>query len=300
MITGGAGFIGSNLAAALIRDYQVTVVDNLATGKRDNLPGQAHFIMGDVTGADFVSILAAQRPDIIVHLAAQVSVAQSVADPLFDLHNNLAGIVNLLEAARRYPVQKVIFASTAAVYGDPCALPINEEHPALPLSPYGISKYSSEHYLRFYAATYQVPYTILRFANVYGPLQDAAGEGGVVAVFLRDILTEGKARIHGDGQQTRDFIYVKDIAAAVQAAFHRGAGEIFNVGSGKATTINELFRLVCATVNRDGAIIHQPPRPGDIRDSVYDCAKINRVLGWHPSYDLAQGLRETAEWFEKP
>lgn len=297
MITGGAGFIGANLAAFLIPDCQVIVVDNLATGKRGNLPGQAHFFAADVAGPDFISIVAETRPDIIVHLAAQVSVTQSIADPLFDLRNNLAGTVNLLEAARRYPAQKVIFASTAAVYGNPPFLPLTEEHPVLPLSPYGISKHGCEHYLRFYAAHFNVKYTILRFANVYGPLQDAAGEGGVVAVFLRDILGGGKARIYGDGQQTRDFIYVKDIASAIRAAFHGGAGEIFNVGSARATTVNDLFQLVCATVNKKEAALYLPPRAGDIRDSVYNCSKINRVLGWQPFYDLSRGLLETAQWF---
>lgn len=297
MITGGAGFIGSNVAEMLAPQYELTIVDNLSSGKRANLVPEARFFNVDVTTPEFVATVAEIRPDIIVHLAAQISVARSVVNPLFDLQNNIAGTLNVLEAARKYPVQKVIYASSAAVYGNPQFLPISEDHPVLPLSPYGISKHSAEHYLRFYFENFGVKYTILRFANVYGPKQDAAGEGGVVSIFVRDLNEKNEAQIFGDGEQTRDFIFVKDIAAVILTVFKNGDNEIFNVGSGIRTSVNELFRHIASAMGKESHALYLPPRPGDIQDSVFDCLKLTKALSWKPRYDLSAGLGETIAWF---
>lgn len=299
LVTGGAGFIGTNLIEDLLKNHLVIVADNFTTGKRTNLMSGVELYEVDITTPDFTKIVAAVRPDYIVHLAAQVSVNLSVTDPLLDLKTNILGTLNVIEAARRFQVKKVIYPSSAAVYGNPLFLPITEKHPINPLSPYGISKHTPEHYFQAYFENYGLNYSILRLANVYGPRQDSQGEGGVVAVFIDRLLTRKQVQIFGDGEQTRDFIFVKDVARAITAALEKGDHQIFNIGSGQRTSVNRLFEQLKSVAKLEADPQYLPPRPGDIPHSVFDITSAVKDLSWEPRLSLASGLAETYQWYEK-
>lgn len=294
LVTGGAGFIGSHVVGALLKNgAKVAIVDNLSTGRRDNVPPGAAFYMEDITSPSIREVLAAERPETIVHLAAQPVAPRSIEDPCFDATVNVTGTVNLLEAARTFGVRRLVYTSSAAVYGDPIYLPVDEAHPVQPISPYGVSKYTAEVYMNTFRRLYGLEGVVLRLANVYGPGQDAVGEGGVVAIFCRRLFTGDPLEIFGDGEQTRDFIYVKDVVAAVTAAFKRGAGEILNIGTGRGTSVNELIRAFNDISGKDAVPRYCPPRPGDIRHSVLNPLKAGEVLAWKPVFSLSAGLRET-------
>lgn len=294
LVTGGAGFIGSHVVATLLASgAKVVVVDDLSTGNRENLPAEVTFYKIDITAPALAEVFYVERPEAVVHLAAQSVAPQSLLDPCFDATVNVVGTVNVLECARQAGVRKVVYASSAAVYGDPTYLPVDESHPIRPLSPYGASKYSAETYLWTYQRLYGVEGVVLRLANVYGPRQDSGGEGGVVAVFCRRLLAEEPPEIYGDGEQTRDFIYVADVAAAVAAALTRGGGETLNISTGRATSINELCRLLFKAAGKEKDPVYKAPRPGDIRHSVLENKRARKVLLWEPRYDLLTGLRET-------
>lgn len=298
LVTGGAGFIGSHIVDLLVeKGCTVSIADNLSTGRSENINPGAKFYNIDVRDPGLIEIVTREKPTAIIHLAAQVDVQCSLQDPHNDAEINILGAVNLLDACSGCGVGKIVYASTAAVYGSPAYLPVDERHPVAPQSPYGLSKNTVEHYLRLYREMRGVNFTILRFANVYGPRQDATGEGGVVAIFI-DKLTKGvKPAIFGDGEQTRDFIYVKDVAAASVAALRRGDGGTFNVSTGKGLSVNYLYQALKALTGSTMEPLYQPPRPGDIIHSTLSNARACVSLDWRPRHILTEGLRETVDFY---
>lgn len=300
LVTGGAGFIGSHIVEAYIAaGHTVAVVDDLSSGKREHVPVAGAFYQMDIRNPELGSVFEAEQPDIVNHQAAQVSVPKAIADPVHDASVNIAGLVNVLEHARQHGVRKVVFASSCAVYGDPDELPIPEEHPIHPRSPYGQSKWSGEHYLDLYRRLYRLNFTALRYANVYGPRQDPFGEAGVITIFVEQMLDGRRVTIDGDGHQTRDFVYVGDVATANLRALDLGDNQVYNISTGQAVTINQLFHTLrkVAGYHRDPR--HGPPRPGDIRHSVLDPARAIRELGWRPTTSFEKGLAQTVEYFKR-
>ena len=306
LVTGGAGFIGSHVADALVAEgCHVHVLDDLSGGYRDNVPESATLHVVDVRDADAVGALFAEhRFAAMCHLAAQMDVRKSVADPAFDARVNVLGLLNLMEAGRANGLGKVAFASTGgAIYGEPDPS-VNggesqpESHPTRPLSPYGITKLVSEHYLRFYASTHGIPFAALRFGNVYGPRQNPHGEAGVVAIFAQRMLRGEPVRINGDGLQTRDYVFVGDVVRAFVAGLaHDGSG-IYNVGTGVETNVVELFRHIRDATGADVPETHGPAMPGEQLRSVLDVGYAREALGWTPQVDVADGLARTVEWFQ--
>lgn len=305
LLTGGAGFIGSHVADAFLKaGYEVAVLDNLSSGNAKNIPDKARFYLLDVGSPEVQQAFALERPDIVVHHAAQISVTVSARDPLLDARSNAVAMLNLLEACRRHPVRKFIFASTGgAIYGDTDRLPTPEDCPPQPLSPYGIHKWLGEQYLRYYAHQHGLSYTVLRYANVYGPRQNPDGEAGVVSIFITRLLRGQTVTLHAypeepDGM-TRDYVFVEDVARANLAAAERGAGETVNVGTGRPTTTGELYRELARHFAGAAEPRRQGARPGDLRRSLLDSGRAAKVLGWKPEVDLGAGLLRTVEYFRK-
>lgn len=301
LVTGGAGFIGSHIVEQLVAGGAiVAVLDDLSRGSLTRLPRAVSLYHGDIRDQEFVQeTMERERPRVVFHHAAQVDVQTSLADPARDAAVNITGTIHLLEACRRAGVEKVIYASSAAVYGDPLYLPVDEHHPVRPLSGYGISKHTAEHYLEACRVLYGLDYTVLRYANVYGPRQDATGEGGVVGIFVHRLLQGEAPCIFGDGEQTRDFIYVGDVASANLAAIRRGSGRVINVSTGRATSVNHLVNLLQQVTGSDIKARYCPPRPGDIRHSYLCCELARRELGWRTLTDLSTGLNMTVEWYKR-
>ncbi|WP_328793750.1 NAD-dependent epimerase/dehydratase family protein [Heliomicrobium undosum] len=302
MVTGGAGFIGSHVVERCIaRGDEVLVIDNLSTGKRENIPEKAAFFHLDVAGDEIREVIAREAPEAIIHLAAQVDVQVSLRKPLDDARTNILGTINLLEACRQSGVKRVIVASSAAVYGDPVRLPVDEDHPLAPANAYGISKHTPEHYLQLYRELYGIVGVALRFANVYGPRQDAAGEGGVVAIFTERLLRGHAPMIYGDGEQTRDFVYVDDVVDAMlmvlDAKIEQLDHSVYNVSTGQATSVKALFKQIRELVGADLSAQVAPARAGDILHSYLDSSRIEDAVGWRPKTPLRQGLAQTvARW----
>lgn len=300
LVTGGAGFIGSHLADALLnKKYHVEIIDNLSTGAPENVPSKAIFHHADIGSPEIEKIFEKGRFDIMFHLAAQMDVRKSVADPVYDAKTNILGGINLLQTCKKYGVKKVVFSSTGgAVYGEQNQFPAPEGHPVNPLSPYGISKLAFEKYLYFYHCEFGLDYIALRYANVYGPRQRSDGEAGVVAIFFNRFLSGKQAVVFGDGKQTRDFVYVGDVVKANLLAAEHGKCGIFNVGTGKETDINTIFDLVREISGSDQKHIWQPALPGEQKRSVIDSSLIKKELGWDQSFDLETGLTETGRYFK--
>ena len=303
MVTGGAGFIASHVAQAYVgAGHEVLVLDNLSSGKKENVPGQARFVFGDAGSETAVEAIRTFRPEVLCHHAAQINVRKSVADPVFDAKENILSTLVLLEAAREHGVRKVIFSSSGgAGYGEQDYFPADEKHPLRPVSPYGVAKVSVELYLQYYRFQYGLEYTALRYSNVYGPRQDPHGEAGVVAMFCNR-LTEGRAiTIYGDGSQTRDYVYVGDVARAnvlaANAELPAPNGTIdppaFNIGTGLETTVNELAEALMAAAGVRVPVEHAAPRTGELGASALDVGKAARVLDWRPETGLSEGLRRT-------
>ena len=293
LVTGGAGFIGSHIADALVADNDVTVLDDLSSGKRENVPEEATFIEGDVRNA--TDLAQVGDVDVIFHEAAVVSVAKSVEDPASCHEVTTDGTIRALEFARRQDARFVV-ASSAAIYGEPEAVPVAEDHPTAPSSPYGIDKLTVDHYTRLYADLYDLPTVALRYFNVYGPRQTAGDYSGVISVFRRQALAGDPLTIHGDGSQTRDFVHVDDVVRANLAAATTGAtGEAYNVGTGEETSVLELAETVRAVADSDSEIVHEDAREGDIDRSLADISKASEQLGYEPSVDLADGLATLVE-----
>lgn len=298
LVTGGAGFIASHIVDALVEiGHHVSVIDNLSTGTRQNLNQNARFFEADITNTSLESIFNQIRPEIIIHHAAQIDVQTSIRKPSLDAQINIVGTLRLLEQCAVHGVRKFLYASSAAVYGIPQTDRIAESHPVEPISGYGISKETPERYLKIYAELYGLDYTILRYANVYGIRQDPKGEGGVVSIFVDHLLAGKTPVIFGDGEQTRDFIYVKDVAAANIAALTKGSRKTLNISSNHPTTVNELLELLCKQLQEPFCPVYGPSRSGDIRHSRLDHASAVKELGWRPQYGLEQGLMETLEYY---
>jgi UDP-glucose 4-epimerase len=300
LVTGGAGFIGSNLADSFIREgHQVTIVDNLSTGLESNVNKKAKFFKVDVRSAVMDKIFERTKPDVLCHHAAQIDVRKSTADPIFDAEVNIVGSLNLLNACVKHQVKKVIFASTGgAIYGEQDYFPADENHPADPLSPYGVAKLTIEKYLHFYRETYGIDFVSLRYANVYGPRQNPFGEAGVVAIFTERLLANKETIINGDGTQTRDFVFVDDVVESNLLALNYPKSDIFNIGTGKETDINCIFRLLKKITGSKQKEIHGPAKPGEQQRSVLDFSKAARILKWKPKYTLQEGITKTVEFFQ--
>jgi UDP-glucose 4-epimerase len=308
LVTGGAGFIGSTLVdRLLVEGHAVDVIDDLSTGSLANLAEarssrdhelKVHQV--DVRDPGIVDLIARRNPEVVFHLAAQADVRVSVARPAFDAEVNILGSINVLEGARAAGVRKVVFASSGGtIYGepDPSELPVKESHPQQPLSPYGIAKRVVTDYLHAYRELHAIEYTALALANVYGPRQDPHGEAGVVAIFAANLLDGRPCTIFGDGQQTRDFVYVDDVVDAFVRAAERGSGLLCNIGTGVETTVNELYGTMAAAAGITEHADHGPARHGELARSALDPGRAKLHLGWEPWTDLATGVAEVLAYF---
>ena len=301
LVTGGAGFIGSHLVRHLLaKGENVTALDNLSTGLAENLPPEAKLVEMDILDADLPKVVAAGAFDAIVHLAAQTMVDTSIKNPLLDTRENLLGTVQVLEAARAANVKRVIFASTAAVYGDVKEddLPVREAQPTEPMSFYGLSKLSVEKYLEMYRKIYGMEYVVLRFANVYGERQGDGGEGGVISIFAKAVAEGRDITIYGDGEQTRDFVYAGDIAEGILAALRtEEVNAAYNLSTQTETSLRELVSLLAEIRGREIVPKYGAEREGDIYKSMLSNSRARRGLDWQPATTLAEGLRRTYEYF---
>lgn len=303
LVTGGAGFIGSHVVDKLIENgCGVIVVDNLSSGRVENLNRNALFYEQSIEDEEMMErIFSLHRPEYVFHLAAQASVAISVREPARDAKTNIIGSLVLLEKSIKYGVKKFIFSSTGgAIYGENVKVfPTPETEIPHPISPYGIAKYSTEMYLEFFAREYGLKYTVLRYSNVYGPRQDPYGEAGVVAIFTERMLRGEEVHIFGDGEYVRDYVYVEDVVRANLLAMEKGDNEVFNIGTGRGTTVNQLFKLLKEITGYDKEPVYKPPRKGDVRKSILDYTKAKEKLGWEPKIPLEEGLKLTVEYFRK-
>lgn len=297
LVTGGAGFIASNIADAYLDlGHEVVILDDLSSGRRKNLPERAIFHEAGIQSLKIKQIFQEERPDILCHHAAQIDVRKSVADPVKDAHINILGSLNLFEATREIGVKKIIFASTGgAIYGDQESYPAAEAHPTNPLSPYGIAKLSIEKYLAFYQWTYGIPSVILRYANVYGPRQNAYGEAGVVAIFVEKLLKSETPTIYGDGKQTRDYVFVGDVVTCNVHALDPKVNGIFNVGTGIETDVN---RLASKLVGLCGKKIEPNHGPAKMGEQLRSCIRPGALQTTKP-LNLDEGLAKTVDWFRK-
>ena len=310
LLTGGAGFIGSNVVDAYVAaGHEVTVVDDLSSGKRENINPAAGFVELDVRSPEIAKVVAAVKPDLVNHHAAQISVPDSVEDPVTDADINIKGLLNILEASRKAAVKKVIFVSSGgAVYGEAEAVPTPESHPASPMSPYAVTKLAGEMYLAFYASEHGLDYTVLRYSNVYGPRQIPKGEAGVVAIFLDRLLAGDECHLYqhpGEPRgMERDYCFVSDVVEANVAALTKGGSGVYNIGTGVATHTLDLFNeLYEALVERGQSIdsrldtpVPGPARGGDIKRSCLDASKASAELGWKARVNIKEGLSRTLDW----
>jgi UDP-glucose 4-epimerase len=300
LLSGGAGFIGSHVADQLLaRGHEVAVVDDLSSGKRENVPEGALFYELDIRGG-CIKAFEEFEPEALCHQAAQMDVRRSVREPAFDADVNVLGTLRLLENCVKYATKKVVFASTGgAIYGEQREFPAPEEHPLYPVSPYGVSKLASERYLHYYHIQYGLSYLALRYANVYGPRQDPHGEAGVVAIFCGNLVDGCESTINGTGEQTRDYVYVEDVAwANVLALEGEAPAGSYNVGTGIETSVNELYEVLRGISEKDLPPMHGPAKPGEQLRSSVDPSAAGRALGWHPKTDLATGLEKTLSFFD--
>ncbi len=303
LVTGGAGFIGSHIVDQLIAEgHEVAVVDSLwaeGGGKESNLNSKARFYRADITDeAALARVFDEVRPDAVSHQAAQHSVAVSTKNPQLDARVNVIGLLNVLTNSTRVGVKKVVFASSGATYGTPTRLPIDEDTPQRPESPYGITKMVAEHYLRYWQESQGLNYTALRYGNVYGPRQDPNGEAGVIAIFAKRFLTHQPLRIDWDGEQRKDYVFVEDVARANVLALSRGDNDIFCIGSGAPTSVTEIYQVLANLTGYEPEITRAPKRPGDIYLSYFNSSKAERLLGWKPSVTFAEGVKITVDYFK--
>jgi UDP-glucose 4-epimerase len=298
-VTGGAGFIGSHVTEALLKDgHRVLIVDDLSGGCKENVPDGAELIVADVRSDAAARLLAERRVEVLVHHAAQMDVRRSVVDPRFDADVNIGGLLNLLEAARGASVRQVVFASTGgAIYGEQDVFPAGEDHPVRPLSPYGVAKLASERYLYYYNQQYGLDVACLRYANVYGPRQSPHGEAGVVAIFMHRLLSGRQPVINGDGRQTRDYVYVGDVVRANLAVLGLPGFRIYNVGTAVETDVNRLFELIRRAVGGGPEAEHGPSKPGEQLRSCITSERLEEELALRIGTPLTDGLSITASWF---
>jgi len=299
LVTGGAGFIGSHVVDRYLAEgHQVAVVDNLSTGRRENLNPDAAFYQVDITDAEGLLTVAQQvRPEVINHHAAQMDVRRSVREPQFDANTNVIGTINLIEAGLAVDATKIIFSSSGgAIYGEPEQIPADEGHPLRPISHYGASKLAGEVYLQLYGRLYDLNYTIFRYANVYGPRQNPHGEAGVNAIFAGLMLVGKRPAIFGQGDKTRDYVYVADVVEANVLTLERGDHEVLNIGTGIQTTDQEVYDAVAAAVGFEELAIYGDERPGDVRHSALDATHAHQVLGWEPRVAFREGVQMTVDY----
>lgn len=300
LITGGAGFIGSHILAQLQgrRDMDVVVIDNLSSGSKEHVPAGMELVEGDVCDEAAVDALFADHHfDAVIHLAAQTMVPTSVEQPVLDCRINLEGVLHVLEACRIHGTGHILFSSSAAVYGDNLHIPLKETERLVPTSPYGITKMTTEHYLRVYHELYGMDATVFRFANVYGERQGEKGEGGVVSIFCKLLSQRQGITVFGDGNQTRDFVYAGDIAQAIIRALPLKGYHTMNVSTGQETSINDLIRSFEKAVGYTVPVQYTAPRTGDILRSVLSNETLKRDLGFVPEMDLEEGIRRTYDWY---
>ncbi|OGS34963.1 MAG: UDP-glucose 4-epimerase [Elusimicrobia bacterium RIFOXYB2_FULL_49_7] len=300
LVTGGAGFIGSNIVDAFVKaGHSVSVVDNLSSGNIKNVSPIADFFKADITHIPKIKQLFAKgKFDVVCHHAAQIDVRKSIADPAFDAQVNILGTLNILENAKNYGVKKIIFASSGGtIYGECGKQAPDETATGRPISPYGIAKHSIEFYLRYYSLIHGMRYTVLRYANVYGPRQDPHGEAGVVAIFSQKMLGGEKLTIFGDGKQTRDYVFVGDVVRANVSALTKGHNEIINIGTGVLTSVNGLFHSMARITHYDHKPQYKPARAGELLKSFLNYQKAKKILGWEPKVTLGSGLKQTIDYF---
>jgi UDP-glucose 4-epimerase len=301
VVTGGAGFIASNIVDIyLAHGHEVIIIDNLwekGGGKRENLNPAARFYELDIRSSEAANLILSEKPEVVNLHAAQHSVKISTDLPELDAEVNVVGMLNLLQACLQAGTRKVIFASSGATYGPPQNLPVTELTPQHPVSPYGITKMVMEHYLRYYQVDKGLDYTIFRYGNIYGPRQDPNGEAGVISIFAKRILNGEQVRIDWDGRQEKDYLYVGDVAEANLRALAGGSNATFCLGSGRGTSVNELYTRLCRIVGTTVPVVHGPKRPGDIYQAYFDSTKARQILEWQPQVDLEEGLRRTVDFF---
>lgn len=302
LVTGGAGFIGSHVVELFLeKKYEVIIIDDLSTGRESNIDPKAKFYKMDIRSPEVRDIFAAERPDYVSHHAAQMDVRHSVVQPLFDADVNILGSINLIECAKEFGVKRFIYISTGgAVYGEPERVPCDETHPVNPICPYGASKHTVEHYLFMYHANYGLNYTVLRYPNVYGPRQNPHGEAGVAAIFTGKMLAGEPVTINGDGEQTRDYVYVGECAYAnyLAATVDHKPG-IYNLGWGRPTSVNEIFQTLTKIVAYPYPANHGPAKVGETRHIYLDASKIKADLDWAPTLTLQEGLEKTVAYVRK-
>ncbi len=300
-MTGGCGFIGSHLVDKLIeKKHRVIVVDDLSTGKKANLNKRARFYRLDIQDEKLEQLLKKEKPTIVYHLAAQMNVRKSIADPVFDARTNILGVLNLLENCVKYKVKKFVFISTGgAIYGDGVKIPTPETATEAPISPYGIAKLATEKYLHYYHHQYGLNYTILRLANVYGPRQNYQGEAGVVAIFCNQLKNNQPVFINGEGKQTRDFVFVADVVSACLKALSDKKPNIYNIATSQENNIQQLVATLQKVSGRKIPVKHRPAIKGEQLRSCLNYQKIKKHLSWAPKYDLEKGLKETWQWFRE-
>ncbi|MCL6430609.1 MAG: GDP-mannose 4,6-dehydratase [Anaerolineae bacterium] len=303
LVTGGAGFIGSHVVDAyLAAGHEVAVVDNLSLvggGRRENVPPQARLYEVDIRSDTLNEVFAEFRPEVVNHHAAQASVKISMDDPLYDADVNVMGLLKVLRACSEYQARHFIYISSAATYGTPAELPLKETSPQNPESAYGITKLAGEFYTRMWHDSFGLDYTIFRYANVYGPRQDPMGEAGVIAIFSHRMLSGEPVRIDWDGEQSKDYVYVGDIARANVLALERGRNETFCLGTGVPTSVNQLYERLSEIVGSRPPIVRAPKRPGDVRLHYFEITKARELLGWEPETDLSTGLQKTVAYFRQ-
>ena len=299
LVTGGAGFIGSNIVDEYIAaGHEVVIIDNLSTGKRENLNPKAKFYEVDLRkGEEVEKVIAAELPEIVNHLAAQIDVRKSVSDPVYDAEVNIIGFLNVAESCKKHKIKKLLFSSTGgAIYGEVKKGGADEKTVPEPISPYAICKRTIEMHLHALAVNFGFKYTVLRYGNVYGPRQDPLGEAGVIAIFI-GLMAKGKIpTIFGDGKQLRDYVYVKDVARANLLALSKGEGEIINIGTAVGVSVNEIFNHLKAIMRFSGEVKYAPPRTGELFRSVLGIGKAKKILGWVPTFDMRKGLEATVKW----
>ncbi len=300
LVTGGAGFIGSHIVDKLIEvGYEVIVVDDLSSGKEKNTNKKAKFYRLNIQDSGLESVFQKEEPDYVNHQAAHIDLRRSVLEPAFDAKTNILGTINILQNCIKYKVKKVIFASSGGtVYGEQLFFPASEDHPLKPISPYGVTKLAGENYLYYYKTVYGLDFAVLRYSNVYGPRQDPLGEAGVVAIFIQKMLNGEQPVINGDGEQTRDFVYVEDVVRAnVLSLTNNTSDNIFNIGTGIETSINQIFSRLKEIINPDIKEKHGPPKTGEQLRCVLEYTRAKEILSWVPETSLNDGLKKTCEYF---
>lgn len=301
LVTGGAGFIGSHIVEKLLaQGNDVVIVDNLSTGKKENIHPKAKFYKLSILDPKLENVFKKEKPSYAIHQAAQVDVTRSINDPIYDAEINILGGLRILECCRKYGVKKIVYGNSGgAGSGEPQYLPVDEKHPILPLCPYGVSKHTLEHYLFIYSQLHGLKYVSLRYANVYGPRQDPFGEGGVVAIFSYRLMKNESPKIFGDGKQTRDYVFVGDVADANILAIRKGENDCFNVSTGTELSVNDLFKKIKRITGAKIDATHVEPRKGEIVRSVLSNKKIKDVFGWSPKVSIDEGLKLTIDNFRR-